>query len=63
MKVNSQLHALAALPPEKESPAVSDWKDSWNGDRLDLNMMAYRKLPARSGSRTPVVQPVASHYV
>jgi len=60
MEVYGQIHALAALTPEKWPP-VTDWMGGWVGPKAGLNTVAKRKNPiiAPAGNWTLVVQPVA----
>jgi hypothetical protein len=56
MEVSGQLHAPAALPPEKEG---------WVGSRAVLDAVVKRKIPSlcrESISRTPIVQPLTQRY-
>jgi hypothetical protein len=64
MQVSGQLHASAALPPEKETPGTH-WIGDWVGLRAVLDAVLKRKIPSpfrESNPRTPVIQPVAQRY-
>jgi hypothetical protein len=56
--VNVQLHAPAALPPEKSHG--THWIGGWVGHRTGLEVSEKKITPA--GIRTPAVQPVARLY-
>jgi hypothetical protein len=58
MYVSGQLHALAALLPEKEPPRIRGSV----GPRAVLYAVVKRKIPSllrETNPRTPIVQPVA----
>jgi hypothetical protein len=62
MEVGGQLHALAALPPEKEPLPGTHWIGGWVGPRAVLDAVMKRKIPSprmESNPRIPIVQPVA----
>jgi hypothetical protein len=62
MEVSGQLHAPAALPPEKE-PLEHIWQEAgWAPETLKT---VKRKIPSprrESNPRIPIVQPVAYRY-
>jgi hypothetical protein len=61
MEVSGQLHAPAALPPEK-APGTH-WIGGWVGPRAVLEAVVKRKIPSprrKSNPRTPIVPPEAS---
>jgi hypothetical protein len=64
MEENGQLHAPAALPPEKE-PLVPIGIGGCVGLRAVLDAVGKRKIPIprwESNPRTPIVQPIAQRY-
>jgi len=48
MEVSGQLHAPAALPPEKEPPGTH-WIGGWVGSRAGLGAVKKKKFPAPPG--------------
>jgi hypothetical protein len=42
--MSGQLQATAALPPEKEPPPRSDWKECWVGPRTGLGYIEKGKI-------------------
>jgi hypothetical protein len=64
MEVSGKFHVPAAYHPGKEAPGTH-WIGSWVGPRAGLDAVVKRKIPSswqESKHRTPIVQPVASHY-
>lgn len=54
MKVNSQLHALAALPLQEEPNTHST--EDWMGSKASLNVMIKTEIPASAKNQIPVIQ-------
>jgi hypothetical protein len=64
MKTSGQLHAPAALPPEKRAPGTHGIR-GWVGPRAGLVIVSRGKIPTprlESNPNHPIVQPVASPY-
>jgi hypothetical protein len=58
MEVSGQIHAPVALIPAKNPRYL--WIEGWVGPRASIDAVAKRKkIPAPTGNRIPVVQPVA----
>jgi hypothetical protein len=49
MEVSGQLHAPAALPPEKDPPGTH-WIGGWVGPRAGLDMVSKRPSPCRESN-------------
>jgi hypothetical protein len=59
MEVSGQLHAAAALPPEKQPPYPLDWRMCGPQSRSGRGSKEKKEIPVPDGNRTPVVQPAA----
>jgi hypothetical protein len=53
---------LRPLYRRENSPQSTHWTGGWVDSREGLNAVEKRKIPAPSGSRTQIVQLVASNY-
>jgi hypothetical protein len=63
LEVSGQLHALAALPPEKEPQVPIGQEDGWNSEPVWTIWRSENSWPHRdSNSDSSVVQPVTSRY-
>jgi hypothetical protein len=58
MEGSSQLHAPAALPPEKELPVPIGYEAAWVPEPV-WNLWCREKCLAPAGKLTPAVQPIA----
>jgi hypothetical protein len=63
MEVSGQLHAPAALPPERDPG--THWIGGWVGPRAVLDAVVKKKIPGprrESNPTTLLVQPVVQRY-
>jgi hypothetical protein len=61
MEVSGQLHASAALLPEKEPPVPIEWEAGWAPDPVST-LWSRKKWLASAGNLTSAVQLVARRY-
>jgi hypothetical protein len=45
MEVTSQIHTLAALPPDEEPAPSTHWIGGWVGPSAALDVVVKRKIP------------------
>jgi len=59
--VTGKIEAAAALPPDKRASGTH-WIEICMEPRIELNVVARRKVSDPVGNRNPVVHSVSSHF-